>query len=147
MTETLFQAFTGTSWGVYGLLGYLLFIGSNLIKPHITSLRTLFITPLILTACALKIDFSFFSSLFCYFTGVLLGSFLTRKKQIGWDTKTKKVKLPRSFLLALLLSFYFSAYYTHLLESFIPYSVAGIFLGHFIKIFFIKRSCEHTAPS
>lgn len=139
MVETLSNIFSENDWGVYALLAYFLFKGATFTRPQTTSIRTFFILPLILTILLWNLRFPVLESIFYYSVGFGGGFFFLRKEQIQWDIKTKKIQIPRSLSLAILLSFYCSAYYTHLLEIIVLNSIAGVFLGHSFKLFLIKK--------
>ena len=116
--EALISALKGTPWWVYVLFFYLLFIGIKALKPHVFSLKKIFILPLIFAVWSIWQLIAKYQSFFdiviwatFIFIGYIAGWGLTQHLKIRADKKKLLIAVPGSYLTLILILVIFGTRY------------------------------------
>lgn len=164
--ETLLQAFKAISWWAYVLFAYLLSIGIRALKPHILSVRKLFILPLVFLIWSIYRAISGFEgwSDLLFWALAIVGGFLigcqfaVPTKKLRADRKKLLAYIPGSPLvlvltLAVFVVTYVSGYYRathetvidliHLVDILASGGVAGLFIGRVYGLAQVFSKAKH----
>lgn len=117
--ETVLSAALGAPWWVYGLLGYLSFVGAKASKPHVIPLNQLFILPIVFALLSLlslmEVAFSTVglgSWGITLLIGIWLGWSSIKSMDIRVDKQQRLIALPGTWsTLLIILAIFASKYY------------------------------------
>jgi hypothetical protein len=165
--HAIYYAIRGTPWWVWILFIWLLYRGINALKIRVTTLRMIFIMPLIFTALSLygllknNTLYPYLLWLSMIVIGSLVGWLISRTLAIAADKKQRLIKLPGSPITLIIILFFFGMKYylgytaatnPELASSFtfasfkyLVYGAScGILLGRSLTYFYKYLHAPHT---
>lgn len=143
--SSILTAVSGVPFYVWLILGYLIYVGMQALKPRVVSVNRLIFLPLVLIA--LKYNIFTSQDAWVYAAGILTGMtagyFKARKISIEVNKASRMLVLPgSSSLIVVLLGFFVLKYYFGYLQAVDPqayaqklwwaYGLSGILSGFFI---------------
>lgn len=145
---------TGTPLWVWGILGYLVYVGIQALKPRVITLQRLIIMPILFVVLKYKVFSD--SNAWIYFSlltlGLIAGYLKVRKAPVKIFKETKTIEIPgSSLMIVLFISIFVLKYYSGYLQAtdieayhrFEPFDfgLSGLLSGYFSgqRFCFLRR--------